>query len=119
MLKFTLAMEWQDHRLEYHNIKHGPSVNILDVYELQKIWTPLLVFENIEDRAVTSLSFKSQVEVRIMGNVSRSKIDIVDEINIFKGEENPLLWTENYLKSLKCVVDLEMYPFDIQVTQYL
>ena len=117
MLKYTLTMEWQDHRLEYHNLKMGLSVNILDVYEVQKIWTPSLVFENTEDREVTSLSFKSQVEVRIMGNVNSSKIDVADEINISKGEENPFLWTEIYLKSLKCVFDLEMFPFDIQVTQ--
>ena len=115
-LKFTLAMEWKDHRLEYHNLKHGPSDNILAAHELQNIWTPSLVFENTEGREVTSLSLKSEVEVRRSGNFSRSKIDVVDEINIFKGEENDLIWTENYSKSFKCVFNLEMFPFDIQVT---
>ena len=118
-LKFTLTMEWKDHRLEYHNLKLGPFDNILGAHELQNIWTPSIVFENTEDREVSSLSLQSQVEVRRSGNFSRSKIDVVDEINIFKGEENDLIWTENYSKSLKCVFNLEMFPFDIQVTYYL
>ena len=46
-----------------------------------------------------------------------SKI-FLEDFNIFKGKENSILWTEDYSKSLKCVFNLEMFPFDMQVTQY-
>ena len=113
-IKFSVTMKWTDYRLEYHNLKQ--TNNILGAHEIQKMWTPLVVFENTEEREGTKLSSDSEVEVRRLGNFSRSKIEDVEEINIFKGDENHLQWNENHAKSFKCVFKLEMYPFDVQVT---
>ena len=115
-LKFHLMLEWKDHRLEYHNLKQGFAGNTLSEFERQNIWTPTLVFENTEHKDITTLNTKSQVKVTRFGNYSRSNLDVVEEFDIFKGEENSILWTEDYSKSLKCVFDLEMFPFDMQVT---
>ena len=109
-------MEWVDHRLEYHNLHQGAAPNILAHHELQKIWTPSLVFANTENREVTSLNHLSEVMVRKVGNATKSNIGVPEEISIYKGEENSLVWTENYVKTIKCVFNLEMFPFDIQVT---
>ena len=117
-LQMTLEMEWVDHRLEYHNLHKGSELNILSDDDLQNIWTPSLIFVNTEDRYVTRVSYESEVGVKILGNSTKSGVDVADEIRIFKGEENPLVWTQKFVKSIKCVFNLEMFPFDIQVTQF-
>ena len=116
-MQLGLEMEWMDPRLEYHNLHPGPGVNILPYDELKNIWTPSLVFVNTENTDTTRLSYESEVSVAILGNSTRSGIDVAEEINIFKGNENLLIWSENYIKTVKCVFNLEMFPFDIQVTQ--
>ena len=117
-MQFSLSMEWVDHRLEYHNLHQGSAANILDSEEMENIWTPGIVFTNTEDRQVTTPSWQSHIGVKILGNVSQSVIAIADETNIYKGDENTLAWTEIYLKSMKCVFYLEMFPFDMQVIHY-
>ena len=112
-------MEWKDHRLEYHNLKLGPAGNSLSDFEMKNIWVPTLVFENTEHKDVTTLNSDSQVKISRFGNFSRSELDVVEEFDIFKGKENSLLWTENYSKSFKCIFNMKMFPFDIQVTHIL
>ena len=112
-------MEWKDHRLEYRNLKQGAAGNTLSEFALRNIWTPSLVFVNTENKDVTNLNSNSHLKVSRFGNFSRSKLEVVEEFNIFKGEENSILWTEDYSKSLKCVFNLEMFPFDKQVTQFV
>ena len=111
-----LTLEWVDHRLEYHNLQQGSAANILDSEEMKNIWTPGLVFINTEDKQVTTIRWKSEIGVKILGNGSQSRAGVADETNIFKGKENTLVWTENYLKAMKCVFNLDMFPFDMQVT---
>ena len=110
-------MEWKDHRLEYHNLKHGPAGNFLSDFEKKNIWVPTLVFENTEHKDVTGMNSDSQVKISRFGNLSRSDLDIVEEFDIFTGRENSILWTESYSKEFKCIFIMKMFPFDIQVTQ--
>ena len=117
-MQLTLEMEWVDHRLEYHNLDKGAGLDFLSYDELQNIWTPSLIFINTEERDITRLSYESEVGVRLSGNSTRSGEDVAHEIRIFKGEENPLIWTEKFVKSMKCIFNLEMFPFDIQVTHF-
>lgn len=117
-IQLRLDLEWMDHRLEYHHLQRGGAPNILAESELHNIWIPSLVFANTENREVTRLNPGSEVKVKILGNASKSGLDLVDEIDIFKGSENPLIWTERYQQSIKCIFSLEMFPFDIQVTQF-
>jgi hypothetical protein len=118
-IQFSLMMEWKDHRLEYHNLKQGPAGNTLSEFEQRNIWTPLIVCVNTENKDVTNLSSNSHLKISRFGNYSRSKLEVVEEFNIFKGEDNSVLWTEDYSKSLKCVFNLGMFPFDKQVTQFV
>ena len=39
---------------------------------------------------------------------------VVDEIEIFVGEENGLVMTQSYTREFQCVYELTMYPFDTQ-----
>ena len=49
------------------------------------------------------------------GHFERSEYDILDEIEIFKGDENSLSMVQSYTHEFQCVYQLDKYPFDTQV----
>ena len=49
------------------------------------------------------------------GNFTRSGRDDLDEIQIFKGDENTLTMRQTYTHKFQCVYILNRYPFDTQV----
>ena len=49
------------------------------------------------------------------GNFTESGLDVMEEINIFEGAENRITFQQVYSKTLKCVYQLQLYPFDTQV----
>ena len=48
------------------------------------------------------------------GTFSLSDETIVDEINVFKGSENKIIFDMVFTKTLKCIYELQLYPFDTQ-----
>ena len=53
------------------------------------------------------------------GNFTRSGLDNVDEIEVFKGSENPIMMRQSYTKDFKCRYQLQRFPFDTQVNSSL
>ena len=49
------------------------------------------------------------------GDFTESGLDVMEEINIFEGAENRITFQQVYSKTLKCVYQLQLYPFDTQV----
>ena len=56
------------------------------------------------------------IEVNVVrkGNFTRSGLDLVDEVEMFRGDENPLVMKQVYTHRFQCKYDLERYPFDTQ-----
>ena len=54
--------------------------------------------------------------VKREGDFKRSGYEVLDEIEIFKGDENNLSLVQSYTHEFQCVYQLEMYPFDTQVS---
>ena len=42
--------------------------------------------------------------------------DNVEEINIFEGQFNRITFEQVYTKTFKCTYQLQLYPFDTQVS---
>ena len=59
----------------------------------------------------------SHLKIIRNGNFTRSSTDEVDEIEIFKGSENPIVMVQSYTKTFKCRYELRAFPFDTQVTK--
>ena len=38
----------------------------------------------------------------------------MEEINIFEGDENSIIFQQVYAKKFECVYQLQLYPFDTQ-----
>ena len=56
----------------------------------------------------------AKVTISRQGDVVLSDETVVDEIDIFQGSENQITFDKIYTKSLKCIYQLQLYPFDTQ-----
>ena len=59
--------------------------------------------------------WSTRVSVIREGNFTRSKVDTVDETEIFEGAENTLTMAQTYTWEFQCHYRLQHYPFDTQV----
>ena len=115
-LKFRFVMVWYDYRLKYHNLKVVRSSNSFSRDEIDKLWIPNLVFSNTENSESTVGNDESEVTVTREGSFSESSVDVMEEINIFEGNQNRIIFQQVYSKSFKCLYELQLYPFDTQVS---
>ena len=114
--KFRLLMEWYDYRLQYYNLKPERSNNLLSKTEIDNLWVPFAVFSNTKDSEFTKGDDDSEITITREGNFTESQDDFMDEINIFAGRENKITFQQVYSKTFLCQYELQLYPFDTQVT---
>ena len=117
VLKFRLTLEWYDYRIQYYNLKKQRSSNALSLEEHNKLWIPYLVFENTENNEATEGTKDTELTLVREGNFIRSDKTVAEEINIFEGSSNRIMFEQIYTKGFKCVYELHLYPFDTQVAQ--
>ena len=55
-VKFSIAMTWKDSRLTFLNLKDDSDLNTVSLDEAQRIWLPIVVFENTEDMVLSIVS---------------------------------------------------------------
>ena len=108
-------MEWYDYRLTYWNLKQRRSANAFSQDDTSKLWMPSLVFQNTENNEVTVADSEAEVTVTREGDFTRSDDTVVEEINIFSGEDNRITFERIYTKTFRCEYQLQLYPFDTQV----
>ena len=115
VLKFRFLMVWYDYRLKYHNLKQERSLNSLSREEIERLWIPFVVFSNTEHQEATKGGDETEVTITREGNYTESSLRVMEEINIFEGDENRITFQQVYSKEFKCVYQLQLYPFDTQV----
>ena len=113
-LKFRLIMEWFDYRISYHNLKHARSSNALSSDEVDRLWIPLVIYENTEHNEGTKATDDTEVTITREGTFHESEKDNVDEINIFSGRDNRITYHQLFTKIFECEYQLQLYPFDTQ-----
>ena len=118
-IKFRAQFDWFESRATFHNLKKRSSQNTLVDSDINRLWIPNIVYRNNKDNddTLTALE-KSKLKIKRMGNFSRSSLDILDEIEIFHGSENPISMTQSYTKPFKCKYELRYFPFDTQVGKW-
>ena len=117
VLKFRLTLEWYDFRIRYYNLKKERSSNALSLEEHKQLWIPYLVFENTENNEATEGTKDTELTLVREGNFIRSDKTVPEEINIFEGGSNRIMFEQIYTKEFKCVYELHLYPFDTQVAE--
>ena len=119
-LQFGITMRWRENRVKYQHLKKKTSLNALTDLEIGKLWLPLIIYDNTDQKASTRLGWINEWLTRVSvvreGKFTRSGLDEVDEAEIFEGAENTLVMTQTYTREFQCKYKLQQYPFDIQVS---
>ena len=93
-LQFQISLQWKENRVKYLNLKKEASLNALTEEDIRKIWLPLIVYDNTDQKEVTRIGmdweWATRVTVTREGNFTRSGIKEVDEAEIFEGAQNRL-----------------------------
>ena len=113
-LKFTLLLNWYDHRLIFHNLKKSRISNSPTREEVDKLWIPGVIFDNTEFNDVMTLDDLAKVTISREGKSTLSDETVVDEVEIFKGSENKINLDKGFTKTVRCIYQLQLYPFDRQ-----
>ena len=118
-IQFQIILKWKENRATYHNLKSTENLNALTQEDIKSLWIPEVIFENTDQKETTRLGveweWSTDVLVKREGQFERSGNEVLDEIEIFKGEENSLSMVQSYTHEFQCVYQLENYPFDTQV----
>ena len=118
-IQFEITLKWIENRATYHNLKVKDSLNALPKENFEKLWLPQVIYENTDQKKSTRLGvaweWKTTVVAQRQGNFTRSGLDTLDEIEIFKGSENRLVMSQVYTHTFQCGFKLATYPFDTQV----
>ena len=116
--QYEIIMKWRDNRLAYQNLKDDTSLNALSEVDIKKLWLPLVIYANTDQKLTTRLGMEWEwstiVTVTKEGNFTRSGLDSLHEIETFKGGENTLTMRQTYTNQFQCGFVLARYPFDTQ-----
>ena len=65
-LKFEIKLEWFDHRLTYNNLKENRVfLNKLNTTDLERIWLPLITYQNTDQFETTRLGWINEWITRV------------------------------------------------------
>ena len=115
--KFAISLSWYENRAMFHNLKGKINYNVLNDEEINSIWIPYVIYKNTDNNEAVTISdaVKTTIYATREGNFIRSGMEIVDEIEIFKGKENRLTMIQTYSKEFQCTYLIHWFPFDTQV----
>ena len=54
-LQFQVSLQWNENRIKYQNLKKKTSLNALGSDDVNKLWLPLVVFDNTDQKQSTRL----------------------------------------------------------------
>ena len=102
-------------------MKQDMSLNALNDTEMRRLWLPLIIYENTDDKESTRLGTEWEWETNVLverigkATLSKYRDGWLHETQIFKGTENVLQMSQTYTHRFQCVFQLSNYPFDTQV----
>ena len=120
--KTNMRMTWLDSRVDIYNLKDDANLNTLPANERNSIWVPELTFNNTKDNMQTINDKKSIASTTKIGNYTKSGLDFLDNVYIFKvrilmfpkhaniiflkGTQNPISIERNYDVHWVCNYDV-------------
>ena len=116
-LQFEIVLNWNEVRATYQNLKFETSLNALTDDEAHELWLPYAIFDNTDNKEAVQLTdrVKTTLVVSREGEFTRSGLEVVDEVEVFRGSENSLALSQTHSKRFQCQYRLNNYPFDTQV----
>ena len=80
-LQFEIILEWRDPRITYNNLKKDIFYNALTEDEMNRIWLPVLIYVNTDQKETTRLGeygngeWSTTVDVSRDGEFTRQVLD--------------------------------------------
>ena len=75
--QYEIIMKWRDNRVAYHNLKRDTSLNALPEVDFKRLWLPLVIYENTDQKVTTRLGMEwewsTSVTVTKERNCTRSR----------------------------------------------
>ena len=59
-LQFEIILEWKDYRLTYSNLKDQLYLNTLTDDDIDKVWLPLVIYDNTDQKETTRLGWRTE-----------------------------------------------------------
>ena len=113
--KFNLIAEWFDSRLTWNNLNDDKFLNIPDQEIIDKLWVPVITFDNTENKYETPMDKKARLLVEKKGNYTLAPINQAEEIAYYKGSQNNLQYSRDFFLRFQCRFELRKFPFDKQM----
>ena len=113
--RISLKRTWFDGRLEYKHLKRESAMkeNSLLSKEIEAIWFPYVVFNNVRTPADHVLDVAFNID-EVIPNGDFTYV-AKNNMHIFKGSENALSFVRQFTVQFKCEYAYHWYPFDTQV----
>ena len=127
MVKLKVVMEWYDSRILFRNLKLSQEAKIgctkndnqLSKIEIDKIWTPKLLFDN---SLIGSIEAGRHNDLEVSDDIGRGYVDIIrkdqtpqknalkeiDEDYVYLGKKNAIRMKNYAFVMLQCKFDLRM-----------
>ena len=117
--KLILVAEWFDARLTWKDLSDDEFLNIPNQEIIDKIWVPIITFENTENKYRTPIDKEAQFVVKQKGPFTLSSENEMEEVAYYKGTENSLKYSRDFFLRFKCEFNLQNFPFDSQMCTIL
>ena len=114
-VKFNLGLQWFDYRLTWRNLNEDESLNTPSQDITEKIWIPILTFENTKLKLRTPVDRDARFTVKMQGPYTLASDEEVHEAAYYKGSENSVSYHRDFFLDFRCEFKLQYYPFDMQV----
>ena len=108
-------MEWFDSRLKFRNLKPKLKQNLVADAEAEQLWIPELYFLNTDHNLIITNDKKANIRVDRRGTATPNDLSWVNQIILYEGSENPLIYTRDFTVDFHCHYHLQAFPFDTQV----
>ena len=99
---FWLDLSWIDSRLEYTNLNNITGLNMLSENKMSAIWSPLVVFENTNEKFKTIVDEETYVQIKKIGDYTLSQKSNAENAKLYKGSENEILMLRYYREIFIC-----------------
>ncbi|XP_071514862.1 uncharacterized protein [Panulirus ornatus] len=113
-LSYEMEMTWFDNRLMYRNLKTNDTLNQVPFASMMDLWSPTIGFINTEGHQHTAVDVETSLHLQRLKPPARRDSGAPGEVDLFPGEENPLIISRKYSTTFVCDFNLVLYPFDVQ-----
>ena len=114
-IRMDYKKQWYDHNLQFKNLQQDNNLNKLSKFDEDRIWSPWIVYYNIESRKKIEKSDRKDVfriEVNDEFKHVNSDKTLWKNAYLFEGSENALIQERQMVVDWICDFNMKWYPFE-------